>query len=168
MEGYTWCHDKNVVTIFSAPNYCYRCGNQGAILLLDEHRSTAKEGRAHRRRAAVPPPAAPEAHPLARGCPLGPRGAPSVLGCHIRGGARWLGPRVRPRSRIPPPLALLPPPPSRRLKYLVLSCLLWFYLPPGTSSISTSSTTRRRVVPSPTSRAKLRTTFCERAREPAC
>ena len=37
MEGYTWCHDRNVVTIFSVPNYCYRCGNQGAILLLDEH-----------------------------------------------------------------------------------------------------------------------------------
>ena len=31
MEGYTWCHDRNVVTIFSAPNYCYRCGNQAAV-----------------------------------------------------------------------------------------------------------------------------------------
>mmetsp|Transcript_56383 Transcript_56383/g.125849 ORF Transcript_56383/g.125849 Transcript_56383/m.125849 type:complete len:307 (-) Transcript_56383:57-977(-) len=37
MEGYTWCHDRNAVTIFSAPNYCYRCGNQAAILEVDEH-----------------------------------------------------------------------------------------------------------------------------------
>lgn len=37
MEGYNWCHEKNVVTIFSAPNYCYRCGNQAAIMELDEH-----------------------------------------------------------------------------------------------------------------------------------
>jgi len=36
MEGYTWCHDRNAVTIFSAPNYCYRCGNQAAILEVDE------------------------------------------------------------------------------------------------------------------------------------
>ncbi len=28
MEGYQMTHEKNVVTVFSAPNYCYRCGNQ--------------------------------------------------------------------------------------------------------------------------------------------
>jgi len=37
MEGYNWTHDKHVVTIFSAPNYCYRCGNQAAIMEMDEH-----------------------------------------------------------------------------------------------------------------------------------
>lgn len=37
MEGYNWSHDENVVTIFSAPNYCYRCGNQAAIMQLDEY-----------------------------------------------------------------------------------------------------------------------------------
>lgn len=37
MEGYNWCHEKNVVTIFSAPNYCYRCGNMAAIMEIDEH-----------------------------------------------------------------------------------------------------------------------------------
>ena len=36
MEGYNWCHDRNVVTIFSAPNYCYRGGNQAAIMELDD------------------------------------------------------------------------------------------------------------------------------------
>eukprot|EP00049_Salpingoeca_infusionum_P028115 m.36383 g.36383 ORF g.36383 m.36383 type:complete len:303 (+) comp9990_c1_seq2:533-1441(+) len=36
MEGYNWSHERNVVTIFSAPNYCYRCGNQGGILELDD------------------------------------------------------------------------------------------------------------------------------------
>merc|ERR1712212_368404 len=36
MDGYNWCHDRNVVTIFSAPNYCYRCGNQAAIMELDD------------------------------------------------------------------------------------------------------------------------------------
>ncbi|VDP41354.1 unnamed protein product [Schistosoma mattheei] len=37
MEGFNWCHDRNVVTIFSAPNYCYRCGNQAALMELDDN-----------------------------------------------------------------------------------------------------------------------------------
>ena len=32
MEGYNWSHENAVVTLFSAPNYCYRCGNQAAIM----------------------------------------------------------------------------------------------------------------------------------------
>lgn len=36
LQGYSWAHEKNVVTIFSAPNYCYRCGNQAAIMEVDE------------------------------------------------------------------------------------------------------------------------------------
>jgi serine/threonine-protein phosphatase 4 catalytic subunit len=37
MTGFNWTQDKKVVTIFSAPNYCYRCGNVAAILELDEN-----------------------------------------------------------------------------------------------------------------------------------
>eukprot|EP01084_Bolivina_argentea_P098869 177735_1 len=37
MDGFNWSHGQNVITIFSAPNYCYRCGNQAAIMELDEH-----------------------------------------------------------------------------------------------------------------------------------
>nr|GAT56962.1 predicted protein [Mycena chlorophos] len=37
MEGYIWAHDRAVVTIFSAPNYCYRSGNLAAIMEIDEH-----------------------------------------------------------------------------------------------------------------------------------
>ncbi len=37
MEGYQWTHNCSVCTIFSAPNYCYRCGNQAAIMEVDEH-----------------------------------------------------------------------------------------------------------------------------------
>ena len=37
MDGYNWSHGMNVVTIFSAPNYCYRCGNVASILNVNEH-----------------------------------------------------------------------------------------------------------------------------------
>ena len=37
MEGYNYMHDRNVVTLFSAPNYCYRCGNQAAIMEVGEN-----------------------------------------------------------------------------------------------------------------------------------
>lgn len=36
-DGYKKSHDENIVTVFSAPNYCYRCGNQAALLDIDEH-----------------------------------------------------------------------------------------------------------------------------------
>jgi serine/threonine-protein phosphatase 2A catalytic subunit len=35
-EGYNWNHDKECVTIFSAPNYCYRCGNFASLMEMDE------------------------------------------------------------------------------------------------------------------------------------
>ncbi len=36
-KGYQLQHNDKVVTIFSAPNYCYRCNNQAAILEIDEY-----------------------------------------------------------------------------------------------------------------------------------
>eukprot|EP01129_Flabellula_baltica_P016645 TRINITY_DN8_c1_g2_i5.p1 TRINITY_DN8_c1_g2~~TRINITY_DN8_c1_g2_i5.p1 ORF type:complete len:347 (+),score=70.65 TRINITY_DN8_c1_g2_i5:422-1462(+) len=36
MNGFSWQHNSQVLTIFSAPNYCYRMGNTAAILKIHE------------------------------------------------------------------------------------------------------------------------------------
>mmetsp|Transcript_139660 Transcript_139660/g.243088 ORF Transcript_139660/g.243088 Transcript_139660/m.243088 type:complete len:353 (-) Transcript_139660:274-1332(-) len=36
MTGYKWTHSKRIVTVFSAPNYCGRIGNKGAVMEISE------------------------------------------------------------------------------------------------------------------------------------
>ncbi|KAL7561130.1 hypothetical protein ACA910_009185 [Epithemia clementina (nom. ined.)] len=57
MEGYNWSHEGAVVTIFSAPNYCYRCGNLAAILEVDESSVLAAAASAATTTGQQPQPA---------------------------------------------------------------------------------------------------------------
>ena len=40
-EGYQFMFENGLVTVWSAPNYCYRCGNDASVMEFDEHMNRA-------------------------------------------------------------------------------------------------------------------------------
>ncbi|KAH8095162.1 phosphoprotein phosphatase [Aureococcus anophagefferens] len=109
MEGYSWTHPNTCVTVFSAPNYCYRCGNMAAIMEIGDSIDTRPE--------FVMYEASPDqgdkkelnqrmpdyflwAPKRGAGRLSGPAGAPPAR--------RRQAPRAAPRPRDPHPLAVSP------------------------------------------------------------
>jgi diadenosine tetraphosphatase ApaH/serine/threonine PP2A family protein phosphatase len=73
-DGYCWAHNNQVLTLFSAPNYCGQ-GNLGAVMLVDDNLQHSFATYS----SYVPPPPAEEGLPLAASPPSNVSVSSSVL-----------------------------------------------------------------------------------------
>ena len=60
-DGFYWLHSRHALSLFSAPNYMYRCGNTAALLSLEPGLQFMhfKQFLASRHQDSQPPPCAP-------------------------------------------------------------------------------------------------------------
>ena len=60
-DGFYWLHSRQALSLFSAPNYMYRCGNTAALLSLQPGLQVLhfKQFLASRHQDSQPPPSAP-------------------------------------------------------------------------------------------------------------